>query len=106
MAWKPGQSGNPEGGAKEQIVRAQLMRACVQEDYARVRKLVEKTLDLAAEGEQWAVNFIADRLDGKPRQAVDVDVRRSASDMDDASLTGLIAAGSSSRAAGASDSST
>jgi hypothetical protein len=71
MAWQPGQSGNPEGKRKEAIIRSQLLKACAQDDYARIRKLCETALDLAASGEQWACNFVADRLDGKPAQAVE-----------------------------------
>lgn len=42
----------------------------IQDDGKRLRMAAEKLLDLAAEGEQWAVKEIADRLDGKAPQAV------------------------------------
>jgi hypothetical protein len=42
--------------------------AIAQDDRVRVRKAVEKLLDLAAEGEPWAIKELADRLDGKPVQ--------------------------------------
>ncbi len=32
----------------------------------RLRKIAKKVLDLAEEGEQWAVEFIRDSFDGKP----------------------------------------
>ena len=47
-----------------------LSRAIAQDDGERLRKAAEKLLDCAAEGEPWAVRELADRLDGKPAQAV------------------------------------
>lgn len=38
----------------------------------RLRKIARKALDLAEAGEAWAVQFVADRLDGKPAQAVEI----------------------------------
>ena len=45
-----------------------LRKAMAQDDHLRVRKAANKLLDLAAEGEQWAIKVLADRLDGKPAQ--------------------------------------
>ena len=45
-----------------------LRRAIVQDDHKRVRQAVEKLLDLAADGEPWAIKELADRLDGRPAQ--------------------------------------
>lgn len=70
MPFQPGQSGNPGGMRKEAIIRSQMLKACAQDNFARIRKLCETALDLAAQGEQWACNFVADRLDGKPAQAI------------------------------------
>lgn len=72
MPWKPGTSGNPSGSRGDAIIRQQLMRACVQEDFRRVRAGIEKVLDMCAAGDPWAIGFVADRLDGKPRQATEV----------------------------------
>jgi hypothetical protein len=79
--WKPGVSGNPLGSAspgalKEKKVLAALERAIAQDNGERIRKGVEVILDLFAKGERWAVEFIADRTDGKPIQQL------SASDAD------------------------
>ena len=70
MAWVKGQSGNPEGPVKAKRFYSALDRAIVQEDGKRLRDAAEKLLDLAAEGEPWAVQMLADRLDGKPAQTV------------------------------------
>ena len=70
--WEPGQSGNPSGGAKIKVFLAALERAIKQDDGERLRKAAEKVMDLAAQGEPWAVQFLADRTDGKPRQQVEL----------------------------------
>jgi hypothetical protein len=49
-----------------------LQRAITQDDGARLRKAAEQLLDLAASGEQWAVKELADRLDGRSIQGVEV----------------------------------
>ena len=68
----PFEPGNKLGGRKssELSFREMLVRASVQEDAKRVRQAAEKLLTLAAEGESWAIKELADRLDGKPAQAV------------------------------------
>lgn len=68
MPFQPGQSGNPEGGAKIKRFFAALERACVQEDGKRLRAAAEKLLDCAQAGEPWAIQMLADRFDGKPAQ--------------------------------------
>jgi hypothetical protein len=70
MPFSPGQSGNPDGSRKHAIWQAALKRAIAQDDGKRLRASAEKLLDLAAEGEQWAVGMLADRLDGKVAQAL------------------------------------
>lgn len=70
MAWEKGQSGNPEGPVKQKRFYAALDRAIVQEDGKRLRDAAEKLLDFAAAGEAWAIQQLADRLDGKPAQQV------------------------------------
>ena len=58
-------------GKKGKIFDAALRRAIAQDSGELVRKAAEKLLQLAAAGEQWAVQYLADRLDGKPTQAVE-----------------------------------
>lgn len=67
-----GQPGNTNGGtgALYKPWRSALDRAIAQDNAKRVRKAAEKLLDLAAEGEQWAVKELGDRLDGKAVQQV------------------------------------
>lgn len=69
MAWKKGQSGNPAGGPKDKAF-ATALRMVVNEDDGtgtkKLRRLAEKLVDEALNGEGWAMCQIADRLDGKP----------------------------------------
>lgn len=52
----------------EKPFRDAVSRAIAQDDSLRLRKAAEKLLDLAAQGESWAVKELADRMDGKPAQ--------------------------------------
>jgi hypothetical protein len=73
----PFQKGNKLGrGRPPDVIRFYdvLHRAIKQDDAKRLRAIAEKMLDLAAAGEAWAAKEIADRLDGKAKQAVDVTV--------------------------------
>lgn len=51
---------------------AALQRAMAQDDGKRLRDAAEKLLDKAAVGEPWALGMLADRLDGKVAQAVEL----------------------------------
>jgi len=97
--WKPGQSGNPQGKASAGSVRekkflAALERAIAQDDKDRIRKGIEKVLDFYAEGEQWAVEFVAERLDGKPTQQLDMRVERPIRELSDDELADIATSGS------------
>lgn len=61
-----------KAAAKGRRVEKLIERALLQEDDKRLREGVEKLLDSVSKGERWALEFVTDRLDGKPRQAVDV----------------------------------
>lgn len=68
MPFEPGKSGNPNGGAKIKRFYAALDRAILQDDSKRLREAAEQLLTLASSGEPWAVQMLADRLDGKAAQ--------------------------------------
>lgn len=72
MPWKPGESGNPGGRGTAKPFLDTLNRAIAQDDAKRLRQCAEILLDKAAEGESWAVQMLADRLDGKPKQQTEV----------------------------------
>jgi hypothetical protein len=63
-----GQIGN-QNAARGKIWNDHLRRAIIQDDFRRVRQAAEKLLDLAAQGEPWAIKELGDRLDGKAIQA-------------------------------------
>lgn len=92
MPFQPGKSGNPNGTAGPKRFAAALERALAQDDGKRLRGAIEKMLDAAQAGEQWAIQFLADRLDGKAAQTVSV--IRDARELTDSDLAN-IAAGSS-----------
>lgn len=92
--WKPGQSGNPGGTVREKQFLAALERAVKQDEGKKLRKAADMLLDSAANGEPWAIQQLADRLDGKPTQQVDMTVRREPKELSDADLASIAAGGS------------
>lgn len=74
MAFKPGQSGNPGGRPATKPFLDALNRAIAQKDGVQLRAIAEKLLSAAEAGEPWAVQLLADRLDGKARQEVSADL--------------------------------
>ena len=64
-------AGAPVGNKNAQkgrIWNDQLRKAIAQDDGKRLRVSIEKLLNLAANGEPWAIKELADRLDGRPKQ--------------------------------------
>lgn len=61
-----------KAAAKGRTVEKLLERILLQEDNKRLRKGLELLMDKVAEGDQRALEFVTERLDGKARQAVDV----------------------------------
>ena len=53
---------------KEKQFYGALRRAIIGDSGERLRRAAEALLDHAANGEYWAINMLADRLDGKPTQ--------------------------------------
>src|SRR6516162_11959200 len=96
--WKPGQSGNP-GGRPSEKVFTDLLRVVGNEidtvsGKRKIRRLAEKVYELALQGEAWACNMIADRLEGKPGFETTLNVARCRDlrEYDDQELLALIAA--------------
>lgn len=74
MPFKPGVSGNPAGSAnsKIRIFDQTIRRIIAQEDAKRIRQGCEAVMDAFAAGEEWAVKFLSERLDGKMPQPTEV----------------------------------
>jgi len=76
--WKPGQSGNPKGRPKKPYCFADILSAILKEvsegNVTKLEALLREVYNHALKGESWAVNFIADRLEGKPKAALEIQV--------------------------------
>lgn len=70
MAGVAGRSGKLKDKPFVDALRMEIAEA--GDSLKRLRKIAAKALDLAEAGEAWAVQFVADRLDGKPAQSVEV----------------------------------
>jgi CHASE3 domain sensor protein len=63
------EQGNTLAAKRRQFEQA-VRRSLAADDYASLRKIVDKVRDLAETGERWAVELIRDTLDGKPAQQI------------------------------------
>lgn len=57
--------------SKSKLWEDAIRRAVLQDDGKRLRAIAERLLDKAAEGDVAAIKEVGDRLDGKPRQAIE-----------------------------------
>lgn len=85
MPFQKGKSGHPGGRDKEKAFADALRLAVNREDEKGKKKLyriTEKLVECAVAGESWAIQQVADRLDGKPAQesTVTLDDKRTATD--------------------------
>lgn len=78
--------------AKAMLFDGALKRAIAQDDGKRLREAAEQLLTLAAEGEQWAIKELADRLDGKAAQAIEVNDNRDVTELSTREIFALVAA--------------
>lgn len=62
--------GNKNGCKANRLWRDSINRALAQSDADRLRRIAEKLLDKAEEGDLGAMKELGDRLDGKPAQQV------------------------------------
>lgn len=58
--------------SKGKPITDELRKAIVQDDWVRVRAGIQRILDGFAAGEQWAVNIVMDRMEGKANTTVDI----------------------------------
>jgi hypothetical protein len=96
MPWKPGQSGNPFGRLPEKLFADQLRIVLCEEDKVtgrrKMRVIAEKLVEQAMAGEGWAIQQVADRIDGKPAQesTVTIEHKRNATDWTRAELVAFL----------------
>ena len=71
--WKPGQSGNPKGRPKKEICIPDILNRIGDEEVTdkkgnticKREAVLRSVYSRAVKGENWAVQFIADRTEGK-----------------------------------------
>ena len=93
MAWEKGQSGNLNGRPRQKpfsdVIRMELADA--GKDFKALREIAKKLIDAAKNGESWAIQMIADRLDGKPAQESTVTINnQSLTELADAEIAARI----------------
>lgn len=71
MAGKGAPIGN-QYATKDQRLWADMLRRKCKQDPNQLERIALKVLSAAEAGESWAVTEVANRLDGKPVQAVEV----------------------------------
>ena len=77
--------GAPKGNdnaKKGKLFYSELRKALVQQDQLNLRRIADKLVEKAIDGEPWAVKEIMDRVDGKAIQATEI----SGADGDDLKL--------------------
>lgn len=70
MAGAP--EGNTNSNKDNRLWRNTINRAISQGDADKLRRIAEKLLECAENGEAWAIKELGDRLDGKAAQALTV----------------------------------
>jgi hypothetical protein len=94
MVFVPGKSGNPTGVQKDKQFEASLRLVANRTEPDGIKKLTriaEKLVECALDGEGWAIQQVADRLDGKPAQDTTLTIeRRDATDWSLVELVELI----------------
>ena len=72
--FKKGQSGNPKGRPKkDKCIPEILRRITAENDKSGVTKLnliLNNVVNEAIKGDTWSIQFIADRMEGKPAQVI------------------------------------
>ena len=72
--FKKGQSGNPKGRPKKsKCIPEILRRITAEKDKSGVTKLnliLNNVVNEAIKGDTWSIQFIADRMEGKPAQVI------------------------------------
>ena len=74
MVWAKGESGNPLGWLAQQQftteLRRQLQKAHAVHKRPKLEVIAETLADKACDGEAWAINMVAERIDGKALASV------------------------------------
>ena len=70
----PGKSGNPKGRPKKAKCIPDILKTITTEKVegypTKLHKILNNVVNLAIEGDQWSIQFVADRMEGKPAQVI------------------------------------
>ena len=81
-AWKPGKSGNPKGRPRKRHCLSDALRDVLEEaesilddgtPLTKAQVIARLVVNKACEGQQWAVELVWDRIEGKPKQSLEVE---------------------------------
>ena len=78
-------------GERGRMFEGALRKAIASDDGKRLRLAADQLLDQASYGQPWAIQYLADRLDGKAKQSIAVE-RKTVSEMSLGELTDELAA--------------
>ena len=71
----PGKSGNPRGRPKKAKCIPDILRSITKakiEGYeTKLHAILDNVVEQAIKGDQWSIQFIADRMEGRPKQVID-----------------------------------
>src|SRR5262249_55634659 len=94
-AWKPGQSGNPAGRPKSRTLSEHLRDRLKEQfpsrsDATYGRMVAEALVDRAINGDVMAIREVYDRVEGKPKQTIDVNVEERKREMVEDAIAQMI----------------
>lgn len=77
--FRKGVSGNPKGRPKKTKCIPDILRAITSEKtknkQTKLHAILNKVVDNAMSGDQWSIEFIANRMEGKPAQVINQTVQ-------------------------------
>ena len=82
--FKPGQSGNPKGRPLKEYCLTDILREQGNSEdiettdgkkISRKAAIAQKLWEMAMDGDVTAMKYVYDRIDGKPRESIDLDHR-------------------------------
>jgi hypothetical protein len=69
-----GKSGNPNGRPKKAKCIPDILRSITSEKAdgyeTKLHKILDNVVNQAIKGDQWSIQFVADRMEGKPAQVI------------------------------------
>jgi len=94
-AWKQGQSGNPVGRPKSRTLSEHLRDRLKEQfpgrsDATYGRMVAEALVDRAINGDVMAIREVYDRVEGKPKQTIDVNVEERKREMVEDAIARMI----------------